>query len=391
MNILFFTPTLVAGGAEKTIYNLLVYMKQYEPDITAYECVMHVDEGNTIPDHVFVMSNDTFAEKNKIRKAWKKIKQVSELRDLKKKLNIDICISFIPGADRINMLSDIGEKKVISIRNNPNMINYGGTVLRHIYLKQIKQVDKVVALSNTVRSSILEYFNLPEENVQTIYNPTPVIGDLQEPELCARLHGKGLKILVTAGRLTGQKGQWHLIKAYKTVLEHCNNTELLILGKGELEEQLKNCARQCGVAEHVHFLGFKENAMEYIKYSDIFVFPSVFEGLGNVLIETLSLGTPIISYDCPFGPREILAPEEKNEIAGAYHLAEYGVLVPADTNEFDLIPTAGEKELASAICRLLSDPALLAHYQKQSLLRSKDFAPKEIIQQWKRLFEELLT
>lgn len=115
------------------------------------------------------------------------------------------------------------------------------------------------------------------------------------------------------------------------------------------------------------------------------MFPSIFEGLGNVLIEALSLGVPIISSDCPYGPREILAPGTELVELKAEEYAEYGVLVPYGGKQIDKKISEDECCLSHAIVRMLSDNELLCRYRKKSYERAKFFEPINIAKQWNKV------
>src|SRR5699024_8973667 len=115
--------------------------------------------------------------------------------------------------------------------------------------------------------------------------------------------------IVTVGRLAEQKGQWHLIRALNKVKKEIPDVKLIILGEGELEDYLKKLVNDYKLTENVHFLGFQKNPFKYITKSDMYVFPSLYEGFPNALAEGMVCGLPVISSDCESGPREILSPD----------------------------------------------------------------------------------
>lgn len=98
-----------------------------------------------------------------------------------------------------------------------------------------------------------------------------------------------------------------LIAAYALLRKYYGHTEeLYIIGKGPSLQQLQQKTIECGVQDHVHFLGFMSNPYPYIKRCEIFVHSSQYEGLPTVMIEALLLDKMIVATDCPTGPREIL-------------------------------------------------------------------------------------
>jgi glycosyltransferase involved in cell wall biosynthesis len=111
--------------------------------------------------------------------------------------------------------------------------------------------------------------------------------------------------LVAAGRICRQKGFDLLISAMPAVVERFPDAQLFILGEGPLETELKEQAQNLGLKEKVVFLGFQANPWLYLKHANAFILPSRYEGLPNVLLEALALGTRVVVSDCPGGIQEI--------------------------------------------------------------------------------------
>ena len=117
---------------------------------------------------------------------------------------------------------------------------------------------------------------------------------------------KGLKI-INIGRLTDQKDHLTLLKSIKMIVDKKKiDLKLSIIGKGKNLLSIKNFIRKNNLKQKVNLYGYKANAERYIVYSDLFILSSKFEGLPNTLIEAQSSRVPIISSDCPSGPKEIL-------------------------------------------------------------------------------------
>jgi glycosyltransferase involved in cell wall biosynthesis len=127
-------------------------------------------------------------------------------------------------------------------------------------------------------------------------------------------------VFVTAGRLVPQKDQATLLRALAIARKRIN-ARLIILGTGPLQASLEKTASDLGIRDAVDFLGFKENPLPYYREADAFVLSSNFEGLGNVLIEALGCGTPVITTDCPYGPAEIV------------QNGRFGILVPVGDSD----------------------------------------------------------
>lgn len=384
--VLFFTHSLVGGGAEKTIINLSEYINKNVKEIESYICVVYDNEKvHTETSNVVVLQNKTSQGTKKLFKIPVILRQIKELKKIKKDLNIDVCISFLPGADFLNVWSRGKEKVIVSVRNKESF--FASSILKKMYVKTsyIKS-DLIVAISERVKYDVINSFGIKAEKVKVIYNPAPNImlsGKIDE-EFSRMFETK--RVIINAGRLTEQKGQRHLIKAFSEVVKVLPDAHLVILGSGELEDELKKLVEHFNISDKVHFTGFVYNPYDFISKAEIFVFSSIVEGLGNVLIETMACRVPIISTDCDCGPRELLAPgTDLNKSTSEIEFAEFGVLVPTcnDNNVFnclELIPN--EILLSKAILELLGNIEILQNYKDKSGERIKDFSIEKVINEW---------
>jgi glycosyltransferase involved in cell wall biosynthesis len=183
---------------------------------------------------------------------------------------------------------------------------YSHTELWHwAYKKFYKRFDRVICQSHYMKNDLVDNFSFPEEKAVVINNPVD-----QKRIFNLALKGdeipehKGKVSMVAAGRLAPQKGFDILIKA----VARCNNPDIhiSILGDGALKEDLQKLANTEGVSEQVSFLGFTDNPYQYFSEADVFVLSSRYEGLPNVVLEALALGTPVIALPSPGGTREIV-------------------------------------------------------------------------------------
>ncbi len=383
--VLFFTHSLVGGGAEKTIITLSEYINKNYCDVEAHIGVVYDDARvRKTLQNVHVLTNKTKPEMKQIAKVPIILKQVMELRKLKKELRIDTCISFLPGADFLNVLSAVGEKRIISVRNKESF--FATSFLKKRYIKFCyDRCDKIVAISQRVKKDIITSFGVKEEKVIVIYNPAPVINYTNGTSEEFNAFCNDNKIILNAGRLTEQKGQAYLIRAFAEVYAKRKDVRLVILGTGELETEVKKLVYELNLNEVVLFPGFVYNPYDYIKKADIFVFSSIVEGLGNILIECMACGIPIISTDCDCGPREILAPNtDIDKVTTDIEFAQNGILVPVcygDTNSKTKI-TDEEIMMSKAILALLDREELQQSYKESSIKRLEDFEISRIVSQW---------
>ena len=257
-----------------------------------------------------------------------------------------------------------------------------------------KKADITVSLSEGVRTDLIDNFRYPPEKVKTIYNSCDIswfmVNNSNIDKIIEKTSFNG-HCVVTVGRLTNQKGQWHLIKAISCVKKKIPDVQLFLFGEGELLDSLKALTEELNLSENIVFMGYVKNHHKFMAKCDCFVFPSIYEGLGNVVLEALACGIPVISTDCPYGPKEILDPNNVFEITNK-HDGEYGVLVPAFQDEgmdFSLKIEKNEEILANAIIEILTDKGKKEWYRAQAIRRSIFFKPENIQHQWIDLIEEV--
>ena len=226
--------------------------------------------------------------------------------------------------------------------------------------------DKVVGVSRGVAAEARSALRLRPDQVTSIYNPviTPSTEDqIAQPTGNPRFDELQKPIVITVGRLFPQKDQVTLITAFAPVAR-AKNATLVLLGDGPERSQLEAAAQAAGIADRVHFLGFVENPLAYMARADLFVLSSTHEGFANVLVEALACGLPVVSTDCPSGPREVL--DE----------GRYGQLVPVgDVNAFT--------EAMIATLDAVTDRDRLRD-------RAQVFSTDRITDQYECLFETLL-
>lgn len=223
--------------------------------------------------------------------------------------------------------------------------------------------DICVCSSKGVKTSFLNVFNIKEEKVKVIYNP---VFDLEKENIDIKLdHDR--PIFITLARLNYQKRLDIMIKAFSEYRKKTGKGSLLILGEGELEKELKNLAKENDIENEVVFAGFKRNIRSYLERSDVFLLTSDFEGFGNVIVEAMDVGLPVISTKCPSGPAEIL------------ENGKFGILTPVD----DIA------SLSKAMIDLASDKFALKDYSNLSLERAKDFSLEKILKEYKDVIDRL--
>ncbi len=199
-------------------------------------------------------------------------------------------------------------------------------------------VDFTIAVSKSDARFLVEGFGKHPDRVKFIANG---IGTASTPRGDRESLTRGLGIdpsaglVVTAARLSPQKGIRYLVIAMKRVLEEIPGAVLLVAGEGELEVELKDLAARSGVAASVVFAGYREDVLELVSVSDVFVLPSLWEGMPYALLEAMLLARPVVTTT-----------------------VSCEVVIDGETGL--VVPPEDDAALASAVARLLANPEAAA-------------------------------
>ena len=235
----------------------------------------------------------------------------------------------------------------------------------HFLLKKslrfaLGKAETRIAVSEGVADDLADLTGLPRDKFDVIYNPiylAPIGDDEGEREAENVWRGWRGPRIITVGNFKPQKNHAVLLEAFKKLLS-VREARLLILGAGVLFESTAALASSLGIADKVLLPGVRPNPAAYYKSADLFVLSSNFEGFGNVIVEALSCGLPVVSTDCRSGPAEIL------------ENGRYGRLVPVGD--------------AAALAQAMLD-SLDATDDKEALRRrAADFSPERMADQFLR-------
>jgi glycosyltransferase involved in cell wall biosynthesis len=219
--------------------------------------------------------------------------------------------------------------------------------------------DARVAVSSGVADDLAALSGMSRSRFEVIYNPIPlpVLSDSSISPPHRVCNGSGRRIL-SVGTLKAQKNHALLIRAFARMMRLPNDL-LTIVGEGALRPDLEALARSEGVEACVSFPGFTAEPGRYYGQADLFVLSSDYEGFGNVLVEALAHGIPVVSTDCLSGPAEIL------------ENGRYGRLVPVGD--------------ASALASAMEEALASDHDPKALRRRAADFAPSKAADAYLRL------
>ena len=314
-HIAFFLPTLHGGGAERVTINLLKGMLRHNISL---DLVIANAEGaflNQIPKQVRVVD----------LAAGRVLKAMLPLSRYLQQNKPCALLSHMSHANVVAVLAKKlarAETKLVLVEHNTLSVDKSKLLRAKFVPPLIKwlypSADAIVAVSKGVAQDLELQLGFPKGKVSVIYNPV-VDNDLLAKAKAPLDHPwfqEGTPpVFLAVGRLTQQKDFSTLIKAF-VLLRKQRLARLLILGEGESRSELEAMINMQEIAEDVALPGFIENPYAYMHNASAFILSSRWEGLGNVLIEAMACGCPVVTTDCPNGPKEIL------------EAGKYGVLVP---------------------------------------------------------------
>jgi glycosyltransferase involved in cell wall biosynthesis len=230
----------------------------------------------------------------------------------------------------------------------------GSELARRFSGLMARRATRAIAVSQGIAGDLSR--NIGQDKIAVIHNPLPPastlpIDDTPWLRAMAEARAASVPVIVTAGRLNLVKDQKTLITAF-ALLRQNGPAKLVILGDGPLRADLTALVDQLGLAGDVLLPGFVPDIRQGLAAADLFVLTSTSEGFGNVIVEAMAVGVPVVSTDCPHGPREIL---ENGALGG-------------------LAPVGDAAAIAAAMTQMLANPTPADLLQQ----RAADFSSQRI-------------
>jgi glycosyltransferase involved in cell wall biosynthesis len=234
-------------------------------------------------------------------------------------------------------------------------------LLRFLY----RRAGKIIAVSRGVKDELIKILKVPAEKIMVIYNPVDICainGQASDEVEHPWFNDPKVPLIISMGRLTKQKNQKDLLQMIARFKEEGIHCRLVIIGEGELRPKLQELAAKLGIEDDFLLLGQQENPFKYLIRATIFVFPSLFEGFPNALLEAMALGCPVVASDCISGPRELLTKQLK------------------ETHSYGMLFKAGDiDEMSSCVRKMITDKDLRDKYGVMAKERAADFNTADIV------------
>jgi glycosyltransferase, family 1 len=377
MKILVLHGHLSMGGEERVLLNVLRNLVELNYDVDLLITWNHKENNlfeNEIPKKVnYEFLFDSYNGKNKLIKEIYRIKaKTTYLKKIEKKIKnekYDIVIDYssnllkydnfdikIPVFAWIHFSLTFGEKLTLEKTKK--------------YKKQYKKYSKIFAITRVMKEEFINKVEIDEKKVELVYNPIDLKLIEKKAENVEKKYENYLKqdYFLQVSRLTQQKQPEHLVDIYYKLKQSGIKEKLYFIGDGEKKEIIKQKIKEYNLENDIILLGQIENPYPFFKNAKLFVHTAKYEGLPTVLLESLALGTPVVSYDCPTGPRDILG---KN--------SEYGELI--SLNDKDMF--------VEKVLELMNSKEKYEKYKKLSLIRANDFSMENNKVKLKELIENI--
>jgi N-acetylgalactosamine-N,N'-diacetylbacillosaminyl-diphospho-undecaprenol 4-alpha-N-acetylgalactosaminyltransferase len=251
------------------------------------------------------------------------------------------------------------------------------SIILPLMLHTYNYYNHIIVVSSKIKKET-EKFKF-KDKVSVIVNPVDIKMVEQKCLEPLKLEDNSKFRFINVGRFHPQKNHVLLVEALALLKR--SDVCLYFVGQGQLESSLRTLCNELKIEKQVHFVGLQLNPFKFLKQCDCFVLSSDYEGFPNVLIEAMACGLPIVSTDCPTGPREVLAPNSLKQSSfiqqGNIEYAENGLLVPLQDSH----------ALSKAMALMIENQSLRSQYAQKARERAQDFDIHKIFSH----FENIVT
>jgi len=365
------------GGEERVLLNVLKNLVELDYDVDLLITWNHGKNNlfeNEIPEKVnYKFLFDNYDGKSKIIKEIYRIKAktvyLKKVEKIIKEKKYDVVIDYSSNLLKYNNF-DIKVPVFAWIHFSLTFGEQLSTDKIEKYKKQYKKYDKILAICDTMRDEFVEILGMNKNKVELVYNPINLEIIKEKAENINPEYENYLKedYFLQVSRLTQQKQPEHLVDIYYKLKQRGIKEKLYFIGDGEKVELIKQKIKEYNLENDVILLGQIENPYPFFKNAKLFVHTGRYEGLPTVLLESLAFGTPVVAYDCPTGPKDILGKNSK-----------YGALIPLNDKD-----TFVEK-----VYELMNNNEKYENYKNQSLIRANDFSMESNRTKLKELIENI--
>ena len=310
IKLLIVTQHLEGGGAEKILSRLILNLYN-EFDIvlvTFYRKGRYLEELLSLPGLDYHCLN---------AESGNTLSFAVRLRRIIKKASPHKVLSFLYYPNIVTYLALIGLNTpyILSERSNHRLYltnSFKHKVWRWLLNKAYLKAESIVAVSNECKKAIGSDFKVPGTKIITIYNGLsfPLLDRLKNEPVTDFGFNKDFSYIIAVGSINKAKNYPLLIESFFILHSKHENMRLIILGKGEMENEINMLITKLNLNEEIHLGGYCVNPYKYLKNASCYVLSSSWEGFPNALLEAMYINGHVVSTNCSTGPSEIISHEE---------------------------------------------------------------------------------
>lgn len=364
MKIAFLLGTFSSGGAERVASLLINALQTRGHQVSLLTWGGIEKDFYRLHDGVRRIGMNLLGARAGIAKVGANLRRIARLREEIRRHSPDVVISFITQTNVLALIAVAGLRipVVISERIDPRVHPepFPWRLLRScVYRRACRLVVQTDAVRGWAERLV------GSDRVVVIPNP---VGEYSLHVAVPRPETDRPLRIIAMGRLVHQKGFDLLLDAFHLAAKQIPACRLAIYGEGPDRGLLERRARERGLAEHVSFPGVVANPADALCDATLFVLSSRYEGFPNALIEAMSLGCPVVAFDCPSGPAEIV----RHEVDGL------------------LVPSGDVQALSAAISRVLLDPDLRSRLARRAVDVRHRFSLDSVVNVWQVVLRQAI-
>jgi len=363
MRITLVIPSMNNGGAQRVMSNIANYWAMHGNDVSLVTLDSIKNDFYSLDKCINRVGLNLYGDSvTKYQSIKNNLVRLARLREEIKKSRPDVIISFLDRMNVMTLVASIGMSipVIVSEHTDPRQSPPGG-IWSPLRVWVYKWASAVVVLTNELRDVLSEF--VPQSRVHVIPNAALPV---KKNTIATSLPDISSPYIIAMGRLVSLKGFDVLLTAFSKIND--NNWSLVILGDGPEYENLDLLAKKLGIENSVHLPGNIQNPSDLLFGAEMFVLSSRYEGFPMALIEAMSCGLPVISFDCPTGPNEII----RNGVDGI-------LVAPGDV-----------ESLADAMKRLMKDESGRVKLASRAPEVLERFSVDKIMSLWKMLFTSIV-
>ncbi|RXJ55395.1 glycosyltransferase [Candidatus Marinarcus aquaticus] len=292
--ILFIVDTLAFGGAQKVLFEQMKYIKKQGYEVALFSIKKNMYHNWFEEFLIYGAINEQQSIATNIFVVLEKLKEVVP--------HFDVIIGFIDlftnylavmSGKMHNKTTLVSSRVVLS--DHLQKIDYP-SVNHEMITYFYNQADGVIALSKNVKKDLIEKYAIDTKKIFQVYNPVNFkrVEQLSQKD-CKHETFFNRRVILSIGRMTEQKNHLFVLELFSHIADEYEDVNLCILGDGPLRESLLKKINKLSLENRVLLPGNVENIYPYLEKSELFLFPSLYEGLGNSILEALSVGVPIVA------------------------------------------------------------------------------------------------